>query len=348
MVLATATGLILFGCSRPSEHAATSEPANPPVETSQTTFICTDANAAELLQWSENHGTLTGTFTDSRISGSAPNETVSSDNAAMSGTLSGSSITLNVSVLLTTKPLSGTVTASTLTLNVPQSDGSLQPAACHAATLQQWNELVAQLGNQADAANQAARQQQEQASTDAANARAEQDGQDALAVIQKFSLTADLTRLANDVKQTNTDLAAEKKAAAIGPNAPGETDCYNLSDNVNYAAQGSVEYDATGTFSYDLQTLSSDITAGRTAISTLQKDIAALQAASLSVPIGVDTAISSAESGITAAIESANGNVDQINTAVDSAYAVANATATGDCASQAIGAAPAHLPHISQ
>lgn len=246
--LVVAAGMALSGCSRPSRAPSTANATNPPIETSQTTFICSDSTAANLLQWSNDHGALTGSFTESRLSGSAPNEVVSSDNAAMTGTLNGSAITLNVSVLFFTQPLSGTLVGSTLTLNMPQSDGALQAATCQAATLQQWNELVGQLGNQADTANKAVRQQQAQASADAANARAEQDAQDALAVVQKFSLAGDLGRLGNDVKQTYTDLAAEKKAAAIGPNAPGETDCYNLSGNVNYDAQGTIAYDATGTF----------------------------------------------------------------------------------------------------
>jgi hypothetical protein len=310
--------------------------------------VCSDGSTPQLLQWSNNHGNLTGTFTESKLSGSAPNEAVSSDNAALTGTLNGSAITLNASVLFFTQQLSGTLSGSTLTLNVPQSDGSLRAATCQAGTLQQWNLLVALLGSQADTANRAARQQQVQASTDAANARAKQDTQDALAVVQKFSLTPDLNRLDNDVKQTNTDLADEKKAAASGPNGPGETDCYNLTGNVNYAAKNTVRYDAENGFGYDLQSgLSADIASDRTAIGNLQSDVAALQAAGLSVPEGVDAAIPVAQTQIATAIATANGYVDQVNKAVDTAYAVANASATGDCASQALGGAPAHLTHIN-
>ncbi len=340
--------LVLAGCGRAASPNAGSDATNPPAETGQTTFICSDMTSASLLQWNDLKGSLSGSYTESELGGSPPSEKVTSNDATLTGTRDGSAITINLSAFLVSRPLSGSVNGTTLMLNVPQSDGSLEAATCQAGTLDQWNRLIALLSSQAASANTAYAQQQARASVAAADAKAQQAAQDALAAVQKFSLAKDLAQLASDVKQTAAHLADEKKAAAIGPNEPGETDCYNLTGNVNYAAANSVEYDARNVFSYDGENqLLPDITHGRQAIGTLRDDIAALQARGLPVPAGVDAAVTAAEKAITDAITTADGYIDQVNGYVDKAYAVANATATGDCADQAIGAAPAHIPQIS-
>jgi hypothetical protein len=60
-------------------------------------------------------GNLSGTCTESDVTGTAPTEQVSSKNGNLTGTLNG----------------------GTLTLNVPQSDGSFQAASCTSGTLTQ-------------------------------------------------------------------------------------------------------------------------------------------------------------------------------------------------------------------
>lgn len=338
--------LTLAGCTSAND-VATAGDANPPVETGQNVYICAGDTSATLLQWNNLHGALSGSYTEARLSGTAPGEKVSSDNASLTGTLSGSSVTLSINVLVFTQPLSGTVKDQTLTLNVPQSDGTLQPATCQAGSLEQWNQLVTLLGGKADSDNTAVLQQQAQASAAAADKQAQQDAQQALAAVQGFSLSTHLNDLADDVTTTDGHLADEKKDAAKGATTDANVACYNLSVTVAYEVQSVIEYDAQSAFAYHLDGFTSAVSKGRQVISTLQSSVAALRSRGLPAPAGVDAAVAAANTSITGAIATANGYVDRINADVDTAYAVANAIATGECASDALGAPPAHIEHIT-
>lgn len=344
--MAVCGALVLAGCGG-TGPASDGDAANPAVETGQTTFICAGDTSGSLLQWNDLDGALTGSYTYTELSGSAPNEKVSPSSTTLTGTRDGGSVTLSLDVLFARQPLSGTVSGKTLMLNVPQSDGSLQAATCRAGTLEEWNDFVGQLADFADNDNAWYIEQEAQASAAAADARAQQDAADALTTVQKFSLADDLAQLADDVEQIRGDLAAEKEAAALGPNANGGG-CYNLTGNVNYAAANSVLYGARNVFGYDVQNnLLRDVADGRKAIGAFRDAVAALQASGLEEPIGVEEAIGAAETEIANGIATANTYTDQVNALVDEAYAVANATATGECAAQAIGAAPAHMDHVT-
>jgi hypothetical protein len=203
------------------------------------------------------------------------------------------------------------------------------------------------------AQQQAQQEAQAQASASAAasqasrDAAAQQQAQNDLSTLEGFSLSSDLGKLASDLSQTNNDLAAEKTAAAAGPNADGG-DCYNLESNVNYDAQSDVEYDAQSDFGYDLQqNLVPDISSGRQDISALQSDLSNLQSLGLSTPSGAQAAITTAQNEISNAISTANSNVSQVNADVDAAWAVSNSTATGSCSGDGLGSPPSPVQGIN-
>lgn len=345
--MAVCGALVLTGCDG-TGPASDGDAANPAVETGQTTFICAGDTSGSLLQWNDLDGALTGAYTYTELSGSAPNEKVSPSSTTLTGTRDGSSITLSLDVLFARQPLSGTVSGKTLTLNVPQTDGSLQAATCRAGTLEEWNDFVGQLADYADNDNAWYLEQEAQASSDAADVQAQQDFDRALAAVQDFSLADDLAQVADDVETVRSDLDDVKAAAALGATIPGELECSNLNYNVASGAQFSVASDAQYSFGSDLRYyLLDDIADGRKAIAKLHDAVAALQSRNLEVPDGVDAVTGAAEGEIAQAVTTANGYVDQVNAYVDEAYAVTNSLATGACADDALGAPPEHIAHVS-
>jgi hypothetical protein len=207
------------------------------------------------------------------------------------------------------------------------------------------------LASQAQQAAQAQAQAQASASAAAsqasANAAAKQHAQNDLSTLEGFSLSSDLTKLSGDLTQTSNDLAAEKTAAAAGPNADGG-DCYNLQSNVDYDAQQNVEYDAQQDLGYDLQqNLVPDISSGRQDISTLQSDLSNLRRMGLPAPSGAQAAITTAQNAISDAVSTANAGISQENGYVSQAYSVAAGIATGNCAGDGPGSTPAPIQAIS-
>jgi hypothetical protein len=167
---------------------------------------------------------------------------------------------------------------------------------------------------------------------------------DLTAVESAANFASDLSALSSDVKQTNDDLAAERKAAAKGPNADGG-DCYNLEENVDYDATENVEYDATEDLGYDLQeSLVPDISTERADIATLTNALASLNSAGLPPPGGAALTLTDAHQAIQQAIATANTDIDQVNTDVSEAYSLPNGMATSVCTGP--GEAPAPIGHI--
>src|ERR1700759_4607406 len=170
-------------------------------------------------------------MTEDGIAGTAPSETVSVTSVPITGTVNASAMTIPIqdtlSSLFGSGTLNGTINGSTLTFSVVTSSGSIQPSSLAQAGTGAYNAAVTALHAEVRQDNTAATQAQ------AAQAQQQQDDQDLqaaqsdLATLQGAGFGSDLSDLANDVKQANSDLAGEQKDAAAGPNADGG-DCYNL------------------------------------------------------------------------------------------------------------------------
>lgn len=330
--------------SAPAPASNSAPVATPAEEPGMTIFICSGPSSASLLQWQDDNGYLSGSYEYSSISGQAPQEQVTSDQGDLTGTLNGNAISLTIGLQ---EPLYGTLDAGQLTLNIPQADGSFQAGTCNSGSLSGWNSAVAALDSQIGSDNNTALQQQAQASQASANAAAEQQAQSDLSTLEGFSLSPDLSKLAGDLTQTSNDLAAEKTAAAAGPNADGG-DCYNLTSNVDYDAQSNVAYDAQSDFGYDLQqNLVPDISSERQDISAFQTDLSNLQDMGLPAPSGAQAAITAAQNEIASAVSTANTDISQENGYVSQAYEVANSIATGSCAGDGPGSTPSPIQDIS-
>jgi hypothetical protein len=184
-----------------------------------------------------------------------------------------------------------------------------------------------------------AAQDNPQASPAQPGTQAEQLAQTDLTTLQQdHTFTNDLSSLTADANQTGTDTATTKSDAALG------ADCYNVS-TVKIDAS-TVGTDAS-IVSMDLATLTGDIGTATQDIATMKNDLANLAASSLPATPGAATAIAAADQAINRAVAQANSEIDQVNADVTRTYSLANAMATGSCAGDGPGRAPAPIRHIS-
>ena len=338
---ATALALVLAACGATSPGG----PGAPPND-----YLATGSGWVDYIQWDASG---TGTFTEETLTGTAPNETVQSSRTPISVTVNGTSVDFTG-----LSQQQGTLSDGTLTLQVLASDGTLGTDTFTPAGQDTFNQAVGALQAQAASDNSAAVQQQAQASRAqasasataaqaSANAQAQQAAQADLSTLQGVSFSGDLSKLAGDVSQTDSDLAKEKSDAAAGVDGPGGPSCYNLEQNVDYDATQNVEYDATQNLGYDLQqNLSPDISTARGDITTLNNDLSSLSASGLPAPAGASAAIAAAKQTISQAINQANGYIDQVNADVNTAYAIGNNMATGTSCSGP-GLSPSPISHLS-
>jgi len=318
--------LALAGCGT-MEHPF-GQPASPggnsqPDASLANAYLATGSNWVNYLQWS-NQGV--GSLTDDTLSGTAPDEQVSSSQTPLTVSVNGSEVTFSG---LT--PDTGTLASGTLTLQVLDPDGTLGTDTFTPATQDQFNQAVVALQNQAASDNSGAVQASASASQASASAAAEQQAQTDLATVQGINFTSDLSSLANDVTQTNTDLGTVKSGAANGQGAS----CSNA-DTVE-SDFDTVTSD-TDTVTSDLGELANDISTARGEISALQGDV--------SVP-GASAAITSAQGAISSAVSTANGDIGQVDGDVSAASQVLGSLAPGSCSNIGVPYSPSPIPTIS-
>lgn len=301
-------------------------------------YLASGLTWVDYLQWNTSG---VGSLTDDTLTGTAPAEQVSSSQTPITAYVNGSEVTFTG-----LQQQNGTLANGQLTLQVLDADGTLTTVVFTPASLGGFNKAVQTLQNQAASDNSTAVQQLAQASKASANAASEQTASNDLATVQGIGFANDLTKLSGDATQAGNDLATTRSDAANGPNG-ASGDCYNLEGVVNYDVQGKVDYDLQGPTAADSQGLVSDLATARSAVQTLQADLAGLSAAGLPAPTGAAAAISAAQNAISTAVSAANGDISAVNGDVVTAYQVANGIATGSCSEDGPGSPPSSLAAIS-
>ena len=304
-------------------------------------YLATGSGWVDYLQWD---ATGSGMLTEDTLTGTVPQERVSSSQSPITVTVDGSSV--DISGLSSARY--GSLSGGSLTLQVLQAGGTLGTDTFTAAGQSAFNGAVQALQQRAQSDDNAGAQQQQAASRASANQAAEQRTSTDLAAVRGLSFGSDLGQLSQDVRKTNSDLAAENTAAAAGQDGPGGPQCYNLTANVDYDAESNVEYDAQNSVGYDLQNnLRPDVATGRQDISALQADLSSLQSLGLAAPPGAPSAMAAARSAISRAVSTANGDIQQVNSDVSQAYSLANSMATGNCAGDGPGSPPSPVKDLS-
>jgi hypothetical protein len=200
-----------------------------------------------------------------------------------------------------------------------------------------------------DAQAERSAQQQDQQTVHAsaqASARAadQSTATEALATLQDSnSAFTNAKSVRGDLTTADNDLAQLRKDAEGG----NGDDCYNVENVVGYDAENVVGYDVTITASYDVDQEVQGIEQLRSRITDLKDAQAALTADGLPTLPGAGTAIATAEAHLTTAITTTNKTIDDLNADMKTAYGIANALGTGDCADSGPGEVPEGLSHIS-
>ncbi len=179
-------------------------------------YLCSNGSGetgAALLRWPQGGaGVVSGTYRDAKITGIAPDERLSTGSGALSGHVSGSSISLEFGGV----QLHGKL-AATLTLDMPQRDGTLQPVTCkQAAGIAGWNRALANLNAAVSQHNQlAARRRAQQL------ARAQTRFARDIATLSRHTSALDndtslgdvIQAMKNELAAAQGDLGAERQQA---------------------------------------------------------------------------------------------------------------------------------------
>ncbi|MEU5437715.1 hypothetical protein AB0G73_30670 [Streptomyces sp. NPDC020719] len=213
-------------------------------------------------------------------------------------------------------------------------------SVCSALLQGGWTE-DAQAERTAQQRDQATVRASAQASAQVAD---QQTAQDALTTLQGSNNSFNNAKsVRGDVGTADKDLAQEQQDAKAG-NGEG---CYNVENVVGYDAENVVGYDVTVTAGYDVDQEKQGITRLRSQITALKNAQTALTSDGLPTLSGAGTAIATAEGHITTTIGTTNKAIDHLNADMQTAYSIANALGTGDCANTGPGTAPAELLRIS-
>ena len=151
--------------------------------------------------------------------------------------------------------------------------------------------------------------------------------------------------LRSAVTETQNDLGGEQNDAKIGPTNPAGT-CVNLVANIDYDVTTIIDHDRQNVID-EVSDLKTAIAAVRQDITDWQNDLVAIVNQGVPSPSGASLAIRLANGQILQALITGNHDIDQANTAVDQAYSLANANASGTCSGHGPGAEPGKIGHLS-
>lgn len=165
------------------------------------TFISQGHGDATLIQWQQSaSGTVTGTYTYDHSTGTAPGESLSTTTTPFTGSVVGGSVALTFTGAFGIRAnVTGTLSGSVLTLNVPQANGTMQQEAFTAASTNDFNNDVAALQGQikSDNARAAQAEQARQQAAASASAAAQAQGQAAASAQDSANRAADATARAD-------------------------------------------------------------------------------------------------------------------------------------------------------
>jgi hypothetical protein len=300
---AVVLGLVLLamsGCANPLAKESAAGKA----------WVGTSSTSTVMVQMTRTDQTLTGTLDSTSVDGGA-GTSVQPTHLAFTGTVQDNAITLSFpGGLGTVTTFTGTLTPSVLTLQIPQEDGSVAPIELRPGTLDDYNEAVAGLRDQADAntaeqAEAAADQQeadQRSRRETAITSAADTVISDHSALSSALAKPPSFDSFATHLREAEKNLAAARKNAAA---AGRKSDTYDAC-SAAYDAQSSA-YDVAGN-GYDIDSDVSDLATAvgdiKQAVTTLEDDLARYEDAVAGLP-GFTPARRPDVSGITATVQKA-------------------------------------------
>jgi hypothetical protein len=244
-------------------------------------FVGASSNGVVFVQWTaESGGQISGNLYQSLTSGGqGAAEAVQTQQAAFSGVISGSNVTLSLQEGLGfTSNLVGTLRGGEFDLNYPGQNGGIVTIAMHQGTSADYNSQLSALRAQVDAANQQAAiqaQQQQNAQNATAAAQAVVGALSQLQTDEAQASSGGGGSAAVDLAQTRRDLAT---TLADEKNVLNEASNPSLAPGQCGADAGRVGADA-GSVAADLGAVQADQGSTQTTTATIQGDVNSLKQA---------------------------------------------------------------------
>ena len=308
--------------------------------------LATGPDFIDYIQWHDLGGRLTGSAHVVTLTGHAPDLNTATRTLAVSGTLNASTISLSFDG---SPAAFGALSGGSFTVDFPQPGSALAPVTFVSASALQYARAVAALGDQMAQANQVA--------ASARTLKTEQHAitSDATAVASDIkrlsdlsSLTAAVESVGTSVQQVTTDLTQVQadldKVLAEAPQGNKSQICSDASHVVASAAQ-KLAYDTAQKLEYDAtQGVENQVGVLRGNVTSLQSDFAQLQSDQSVLPgyrppnqpgrRVVTQTLAGTNNALTSAVTTTNGDIDQANTIVATAYGyLAEAFQVGSCGS---------------
>ena len=351
VAIATAILIGVHGSGNQATSArggSTTTTTSPPVGNG---YLSSNSNTAIFIQWNQSGQSVSGTAQADSITGSPPNESLSTNTITVTGQQNGSTISLSFNGH--TEEF-GTITSGSFTLNFPQSDGSLAPVTFQQSSTSAFNSAVAALNAAISQANQTAAEKAQIQKQQAAINGDLQTVNDDITTLNRASFSTDLGSLSGDVSKASTDLAASQQEAQIANGEQGAPNqCNDAATSENEAAY--VENDA-GYVQNVANQVESDATSMRGLISKASSDYQQLQSDEGNLPSyqvnapslsNLNQAIASAQGAIATAIGTVNTAIGQVNSDQAAAFQAYSAALNqaGNCGPAA--PAPSAIQTIS-
>ena len=318
------------GAATPASSAASAaEATTPPAVTvapnpaaaGLSGYLAIASDGVVFLQWTQADGALTGSLTMAYTPSGDPT-TLKTQNAAFTGVLSGSSVTLSFPEGLgVSTTWTGAFNGSSLVLSFATASGNLNTLTFAPASVADYNQALAQVQAQVQqaqgAASAAAAAQQQQQALQQAQQAIDQDVQQVQADLGY--LPPDTTQLRADVHHIPDDLAQQAKdvqqalqdeqatLTAAQQNAAGGDVCGDA--NTVQGDANTVQGDEN-TVEGDGNTLSGDVNTIQGATSQLQQAFQDLQGALAALP-SYQPAGAPSQQDVSSAMDAANKAVAQ-------------------------------------
>ena len=304
--------LALSACSLRGPRASTPQPNQTPtsaqfspspsspssiLDSSPAGYLGSGPSGVEFIQWTESEGRLSGQYQTLYVTEDNPLQ-VKNQNAAFTGILNASNMSLTFSALGFSTTWTGTLEYDTLTLVRPDQNGLLSADLLRAGTVEDYNKAAASFQQSIQQKTAAAQATQAAASARAARQKAVADANFALASALS-SLEYSVTNLRQDTKFDDVLKAYETDWSTMQADyrtmqadaAKRPFNCYQLGV-VNYD-RGSIQYDLGsinydhGSFAYQQNIVTSDTGQVQNKIQSAKQALQNLQGAVVANPTGI-------------------------------------------------------------
>jgi hypothetical protein len=310
-------------------------------------YLAASKSKVTFIQWrTAARGHLQGTIMSDGVAGSAPDQTVSTTSAHVTGIMRGGSVTLTFAPLYFLHDRAhGTISGSVLTIWVPRSDGTIRQVKFSQSDKGGHDRAIAALHGAIRKANLLAAKEQAGQRRKPADAQAERNSQIALNALDRSSslaaggaLADGMAHFAHDVRAARAHLAAERNHAS-------RSDKY-CSGALTMGGDEKAVDGALQSVQGDTLLLMSDIAAVRHDMVTTTGLSHHLHKAGIGVPKSASDVIAGAKVKMSQAIARANFYIDQANAADARAHALANNRSVGRCSGARNGSVFRPIPHI--